>query len=143
MDKNLGLEIKDEKERLEFLKTNCFGVEEKGYMKQFSPDELAVMKDELADVSIEINEIEIRKKETIDCFKLELKPLDETRKGLLSNIKQKAEFVKENCYKFIYEDERMVGYFNAGGQLIEARPMQPEEMQKTMFIPMPKTGTND
>ena len=143
IDQNLGQEIKGEKERLEFLKANCYGIEEKGYMKQFSPQEIDLMKTELAEISIKMNDIEIEKKALIDDFKERLKPLAQQVGTLLGNLKQKAEYVTEETYKFIYENERMVGYFNSQGTLIEARPMKPEEMQKTMFLQIDKTGTND
>lgn len=143
MDKYLGQEKTNTKDRVEFLEANCHGIDEKGYMKQFTPEEIISMKDSLAEASIAINEIEIRKKEAIDAFKEELKPLESERKDLLKCIKEKAEFVKEQCYKFIFEDERMVGYYNKDGVLIEARPMQPEEMQTAMFVPIQRTGTHD
>jgi flagellar motility protein MotE (MotC chaperone) len=143
MDKFLGQDCKNSMERIEFLETNCFGKEEKGYMKQFTPEEVAQMKDELAEASITINEIEIEKKAIIDSFKDRLKPLEEQRKQLLKGLKEKAEFVKEQCFKFIYEDERMVGFFNEDGVLVEARPIRPEDGQLDMFFPMKKTGTNN
>jgi len=143
MDKILGQEIKDEKERLAYFKANCQGIEEKGYMRQFTPDEIDSKKTELAELSIKMNDIDIEKKQVMDDFKERLKPLGQQVGTLLENLKQKAEFVTEDTYKFIYEEERMVGYFNADGNLIEARPMKMEEMQKTMFLQIDKTGTND
>jgi hypothetical protein len=143
MDKILGQEIKSLKGRMEYLEANCHGIEEKGYMKQFTPEQIAEFKDKLAGTSIAINEIEIRKKAAMDAFKLELQPLETERKDLLKGIKEKAEFVEEQCFKFIFDDERMVGYYNAEGVLIEARPMRPEEMQTAMFVPIQRTGTND
>jgi hypothetical protein len=143
MDKYLGQQCKNSIERIEFLESNCFGKEEKAYMKQFTPDEMLQMKDELAEASIAINEIDIRKKEIMDAFKLELQPLETQRKQLLKGLKEKAELVNEQCFKFIFEDERMVGFYNEDGALIEARPIRPEDGQRDMFFPMQKTGTND
>lgn len=139
MDKELGKEFESPVKRLEFLKSNCFGIEEKGYMKQFGADTMTEMKDELADVSIEANEIEINKKVAMDDFKEQLKPLNGRISTLLDNIKKKAEYVTEDTFKMVYESERMIGYFNANGDLIEARPMRPEEMQRNMFIPVAET----
>ena len=58
MSKYLGLEYADLQERKMFLKDNCDTVEDMGYMKQFSPDKVAELKDRLAEVSIEINDKE-------------------------------------------------------------------------------------
>ena len=143
MDKVLGQEVKSLKARIEYLEANCHGIEEKGYMKQFTPEQIAGMKDKLAEASITINEIELRKKEAMEAFKNELKPLETEVKELLKGIKEKAEFVEEQCFKFVFDDERMVGYYNSEGVLIEARPMRPEEMQTAMFVPIQRTGTHD
>lgn len=140
MDKFLGQEISSGEAREQYLQANCFGTEEKGYMKQFTPEELAEMKSALAELSIKINDIETEKKLVVDEFKERLKPLGNAFGETLTNIKNKAEYVTENTYKFLYEDERMVGYFSKDGVLVEARPMRPEEMQRDMFLPM--TGTN-
>lgn len=129
------------KQKVENLLSNCDKVEEIGYMKQFTTDQIGAMKDELSSVAIAINDIEIEKKEANAAFKDALKPIIEEKKGLLKNIKQKAEFVKENCYKMTDFDEKMVGFYNADGLLISSRPMQADEFQRT--IPMGKTGTND
>ncbi len=65
---------------------------------------------------------------------------DKTR--LLEQIKNKAEFVQEDCFKLVNHDEGMVGYYNSKGELIESRPIRADERQGTIFQ-MTKTGTND
>lgn len=56
MDKTLGKDIANLVAREAFLKDNCDKVEEKGYMKPYSPEELQQRKEELANASIEIAE---------------------------------------------------------------------------------------
>lgn len=126
--------------REQFLRDNCEAVEEIGYMKPFSPEEIQSKKDQLSEVAITINDIEISKKEAVQAFNNELKPLETDKKSLLQHIKNKSEHVKENCYKFIDFDSKMVGYYNSEGLLIEARQIRPDEGQRTINI---KTGTND
>ena len=76
-------------------------------------------------------------------FKARLEPLTKERKTILEGLKKKAEFVEENCYKFIDQEAREVGYYNENGDLIEARPAYSDEMQTTLFQVGRKTGTND
>lgn len=131
-------------QRVAFLKDNCDTVEKKGYMKSFTPEQIQQKKEVLSNTDITINDIEEEKKQAIKDFKAELKPLKEQRKDTLKNLKQKAEFVEEICYKFSDPSEKMVGYYNADGILIEARPMLPEEMQSNIFqMARNMTGTDN
>jgi hypothetical protein len=142
MDKFLGQDI-PEKDRWQFLQDNADAVENIGYTHRFSPDELAQKKESLAGVSIEINDIEIEKKEAMSEFKDRLKPLNEDKQKLLDNIKKDSEFVEnEECAKILYHDEKMAGYYNKLGELVYSRPIMPQEMQKTIFSITRKTGTN-
>ena len=140
MDRFLGGQL-PESEREQFLSDNCDAMEGIGYTRRFSPDELAQKKEELANVSIELNEIEQEKKDAMADFKERMKPYDEARKRLLGELKDKSEYVNETCYKFIDHDERMVGYYNKLGELVSSRPIMPQEMQKTTFSINRKTGT--
>ena len=67
-------------------------------------------------------------------FKAKLKPLQEKKTQMVANIKAKAEYVTENCFKFVDREARMTGYYNADGDLVEARPSTANEMQLNMFI---------
>ena len=113
-------------------------------MKPFSPEQLQGHKESLAELSIKIEQIEIEKKQTIKDFSESLKPLVEQRKVMCSNIRQKAEYVDELCYKFIDTEAKETGYYNAVGDLIELRPSTADELQPTIFsMAARKTGTND
>ena len=122
------------------LEHNADAIEEIGYSRRFTPDELNERKEELADTSISISEIDEEKKASDAGFKLRRKPLDERKATLIEELKTKSQFVREECYKFIYHEERMVGFYNADGELVSSRPLMPQEMQKTIFSAM-KTGT--
>jgi hypothetical protein len=142
MNRVLGQEYATTAERVEFLKNNCDKIEELGYMRKFSADEIAQMKTELSTVAIKLNDIAEEKKAVTKEFSEQMKPLNVERVDLLKNIKHGSEFVEENCYKFFFEEERMVGYYNNDGELVSSRPALPEEMQKTTFS-ITRTGTND
>lgn len=131
-----------ESQREQMLADNADRVEEVGYMKPFSTEELDTMKDDLSKVVININEVEEEKKAVNQDFKLRLKPLAEDKQKLLNNIKNKSEYVTEDCFKMIDHEEEMVGYYNSLGMLIEARPIRQEERQRTIFNIL-RTGTNE
>lgn len=132
------------KDREQLLKDNCDAVEVKTYMRNFSQEELAEMKDELADESIELDDIEFEKKQIMQEFKARIKPHSERVSKLLGNIRNKAELVEEDCYKIIDLDDKVVGFYNKNGELVESRPARQNELTKNIFAMNPKkTGTND
>lgn len=143
MQKELGKEFLDPEQRIRFLKDNCDKIEQRGYMKRFTPERIQEMKETLAETSIEINDIEEEKKSMMDEIKSRLDPLVSVRKELLKDIKNKAEFTSENCFKFVDMDEKMVGYYNSEGDLIDARPAMADELQGTIFQIGRKTGTDN
>lgn len=143
MDKFLGQDI-PEKDRWQFLQDNADSVEKIGYTHRFTPEELAQKRESLAETSIKINDIEIEKKEVMESFKADLKPLNEQKKELLDNIKKGSDYREnEECVKILDHEERMAGYYNKLGELVYSRPIMPQEMQKTIFNINRKTGTND
>ncbi len=133
MEKELFKDIKDSKTRLSLLIDNCDKVEEKGYMKRYTPEELAEMKDGLSEVAIAINDIEEERREIAKEFKEQLKPAKEEKKRLLAGLKNKAEYVRENCYKFVNTETREVGYYNEEGDLIDVRSAGADELQGNIF----------
>ena len=141
MEQHLAQDI-NEKDRWQFLCDNADAVEKIGYTPRFTPEELAHKKESLAEISIQINDIETEKKEVMDDFKERLKPLNEEKSELLDHIKKGSEFRKdEECAKILYHEERMAGFYNRLGELVYSRPIMPQEMQKTLFHINAKTGT--
>lgn len=143
MQRELGKDLQDPQERMRFLSDNCDAVEQKGYMKRFTPEQMLKMKEDLSEISININEIEIQKKETVKEFSDTLKPLIEEKKEILKGLKNKSEHVMERCFKFIDENTREVGFYNEDGELIESRPAYADELQGNIFQTIRKTGTEN
>lgn len=141
MEREIGKNIPQGDRRISFLKDNCEKVEQKGYMKRFTSEQLAQMKEQLSEVAIKIDDVETEKKVVMDGFKEQLKPLNEERATILQGLRNKAEHVTELCYKFVDLENREVGYYNEDGDLIESRPAYADELQINMF--QTKTGTND
>lgn len=142
LEKQLGVNIPAGLARAQFLSDNCHEIENVGYVREFAPEEMEAMKDNLADTSITVNDLEIEKKEKVKEITDKIKPLKNRLKGLLTNIRERSEFVKEDCYKFIDHEENQVGYYNSDGLLISTRRAKPEERQTKMFV-LDKTGTNN
>jgi len=141
MQRELGKEIQNPQSRIEFLSDNCDSVEQKGYMKRFTPDQLLKMKEELSETAIEINDIETEKKEIVKDYSARLKPLIEERKAILTGLKNKSEHVTERCFKFIDLEAREVGFYSETGELIESRPAYADELQGNIFQKLRSTGT--
>lgn len=142
MQREIGTDIQNPQVRNQFLRDNCDAVEPKGYMKGYTPEELDTMKTELSEVSIKINDVEEEKKEVMKGYKELLDPLADEKKELLRGLKEKAIFVKEDCFKFVDQEERMTGYYNQEGILVESRPSTADELQSTVFQELRRTGTN-
>lgn len=149
MERQLGQEYENPIQREAFLKDNCDACEQKGYMKPYTPEELQGHKERLANVSIEIAEIEAEMKASQAEYKGRLKPLKEARSMMVSNIKSKAEYVNEVCYRFTDQETKETGFYNKDGILIECRPATADELQPSIFTMVrntareQKTGTND
>lgn len=142
MEKFLGQDLKPS-ERVALLSDNCDAIEEIGFTRRFSVDELNQKKEDLANVSIEISDIEEEKRELMADIKFRLKPLTEEKKIILEEVKKKSEFVQKECYKFIDHEAKTVGYYDETGELVSTRTIMPQEMQKTIFQLNTKTGTED
>jgi len=128
------------KEREETLESSADKIENFSYTKPFTPDQISVFKDELSTTMLNYNALEDELNTIKDSFKQRMKPLKDETKLLLTNIKNKAEFVNERCFIITEGDE--VGYYNAEGELVYQRPILPGEKQKTIFS-ITREGTND
>ncbi len=146
-EKTLGQDIVNPVQRARFLKDNCDSVESIGYMKPFKPEEIEKKKNRLADLSIELADIEAEKAVAVSSFKIRMAPLKEERAEIVGDIKVKARYVTETCYKFVDRDSREVYYYNNEGQLVQERPAMVDELQ--LNIPFERnnemggTGTED
>lgn len=89
MERELGKDLEQGKKRVAFLMDNCDAVEEKGYMKPFTPEELARMKESLSETDIEINDIEEEKTAAMKDFKARLEPLTTERKKTLEDLRDR------------------------------------------------------
>lgn len=97
MERELGKDLEQGKKRVAFLMDNCDAVEEKGYMKPFTPEELARMKESLSETDIEINDIEEEKTAAMKDFKARLEPLTTERKKTLEGLKRRPNLLPKGA----------------------------------------------
>lgn len=142
LEKELGTDIPLEK-RESFLRDNCDEVQEVSYSRAFSPAELAEQREKLTDASIKIADIQEQKKEAAAHFKEQLKPYEQQRDEAISNLRDKSQLVTEDCFKFLDEETKMIGFYNKQGQLVSSRPAFQNELQKTVYSILRKEGTNN
>lgn len=140
MDKVLGQEYEG-KARIDFLRDNCDAVEDLGYTKQLPNEEIEALKDRLVENNIQLRDVRADKKAANKEFNDQIKQLEESNDEVTGKLKAKSEFVTEACFKFVDTETREVGYYNREGLLVYCRPSRPEEMQKSMFSPVLRTGT--
>lgn len=140
MDKVLGQEYEG-KARIDFLRDNCDAVEDLGYTKQLPNEEIEALKDRLVENNIQLRDVRADKKAANKEFNDQIKQLEESNDEVTGKLKAKSEFVTEACFKFVDTETRKVGYYNREGLLVYCRPGRPEEMQKSMFSPVLRTGT--
>ena len=107
MEKELGQEYKNPIQREAFLKDNCDACENKGYMKPYTPEELQGHKENLANVSIEIEELENKKKEQyILQYKLGNKQfLQDYEKYFDSSYEEEQDRVVNLYYNMLINEE--------------------------------------
>lgn len=132
MQKQLGQDIKDLAKRRQFLLDNADEVVEMSYHKAFDADTLADKKTELAETSIQINDLEEEKKDYVAKIGLEIKPLKDRKRQLLADIKSKGEDVREKVFKIIDFEEKMIGFYNEEGDLISSDPARGKDLQLTI-----------
>lgn len=139
MEQVLGQEYEG-LERIQFLKDNCYAVEKLGYTKQIPSEQLEGLKEKLVENNIQLRDVRADKKAANKLFNEQIKQLEDANDEVTGKLKERSEYVTEECYKFVDDEKRMTGYYNADGILVYSRPSRPEEMQKTIYQ-MPRTGT--
>jgi hypothetical protein len=129
-------------DRAQILKDSCDKIEEKYYTRKFNQDEINGRREKLADVSIQIAEIENEFKTVRDEFKGRMKPYSDEKGKLLVELKAGGEYIKGETYKLVDHDEGKVAWYTPEGYKLEERDLRPDEKQTTLFHSI-RTGTNN
>lgn len=128
MDQFLFQELPDEK-RAQQLEALSEGAEERDYSVFLTPEELAERKSQFTTLAIKEAKLNDAKKQFLDEIKMELKPIQSEKDGLLQEIKTGTIRETGICYKMVDHNTKMVGYYNNRGQLVEQRPMTMDDRQ--------------
>ena len=147
MDKHLFTEYSDE-QRLQMLKDNSNRLlEDYGYEKPLSPEQVKSLKDKIASQVSELRKIKAEKKEVVKGYTEQITKLDKSIDSASEELEKRTTYTSELCFEFIDYDEKRVGIYNKDGLLIEERPANLKELRepRNMFaqLPQQKTGTND
>lgn len=144
LEKTLGKEIENLMARTIFLRDNCDRVEDLGYVKSFSSEEMENLKERLVENNIQLRDVRADKKQSNKEFNEQIKQLQESNDETTKKLKERSEFVNEQCFMFIDEESGMVGYYNQEGDLVHHRPARADEFRKSVFGEARRaTGTND
>lgn len=109
MQRTLGQDIPNRMERKMFLQDNCDAVEDLGYVKEIPSERLEELKEVLVENNIELRSLREAKKEAVKEFNEQIKPLEEINAQTTKQLKERSEYVNEQCYKFVDNEERTVG----------------------------------
>ena len=145
MDKHLFSEYSEE-QRLQMLNDNCNKpLEDYGYDKPLSKEQLKALKDRLSSASISLHDVEEEKKESDKEFNERIKGFKGTIAEAVKQLKNRTTYTCELCFEFIDREERKVGIYNRDGLLIEERPATLKELREPedMFRQQRRTGTDN
>ena len=120
-------------ELISFLSANADKIEEMSFMRYFDKKEAEELKNELATLSVNINDVEEEQTEIVSTFKERKKPLITRKKQVLQELKWNGNHITEEVFKMIDTDSRMVGFYDKTGKLINSRPCNPDEYQLSII----------
>lgn len=127
-------------QREEILRNSCDQILERSYTRKFDQEEINERRSELANVIIQIADLEQELSEVRADYKGKIKPLQERVSKLRDELKVGGDWIKGDCFKFVDEDEGKVGIYSPEGYLLEQRPMTQDERQRNVFRAI-RTGT--
>lgn len=123
----------DPEERKQMLEDNAYSIKkDEKYTRALSSDELVNARDDLANISIEIEERKSALKEYSKERKSEIKEQESERLKLLAQISYKAEELKGNIYLMDNQEEGIMEMYDEFGHYIGQRPLFPQERQLTL-----------
>lgn len=107
----------------------AYGVEERPYTKNLSPEEIVEKKDAYSEVGLKLSELAREKKEAMDRFKL----LEKEPKAIASELLDAIKFKSEQKYGKLHlvddQETGMMYSFDEKGVCVDARPLDKKERQ--------------
>lgn len=135
-------------ERKEMLDAQADEVVEENYLRPYDNNaELQMQRQEYVNLSLQMTDIKAEEDEMKFQFKERKAPVQKAMDKVLGNIKQGGEYVKGKLYKIVDREERVTGFYDEEGKLINQRKSLPNELNCTLFgtirMANAKTGTGE
>jgi enoyl-CoA hydratase/carnithine racemase len=124
-----AFETMTQQERIDNLEAIAWGLEERSYTKNLSPEEIVERKDEYAQIALKLDEIAVRKKEILEQLKQQEKQPKLEAKELLSAIKFKSEQKYGKLFLVDDQEKKLMYSFDVTGVCVDVRPLTKEEQQ--------------
>lgn len=148
LDKTIAQDVPAGMQREEIIRNSCDAVEVLDYTKELSKERREELKETLVDKNVQLRDVKADKrkadeiyKEQDKAYKNQIKHLESENEEIAKILKEKAEFVSEECFKIIDEETKTVGYYDREGVLRYSRPARLEERQSTIQMEIRRTGT--
>lgn len=123
----------DPKERLMLLQDNAAKVEQTSYQKPLTPDELGILREDLADDCIKLNQMEEELSEIKGDYKTKMDPLKNANKERLTAIKTKQVTVNGTIFHIAEHERGFMVTYDGKGEYLGERKLRPEEKQGNVF----------
>lgn len=118
-----------EREIADNLEAVAWGIEERSYTKNLTPDEVVRKKDDYAEIGLVLSEIAREKKEAAADFKFREKEPKVAAEILLSAIKFKSEQKHGKLFMVDDQEQGMMYLFDNTGVCVDARQLDKKEKQ--------------
>ena len=129
----------DPVERIRAMSEQCYKSQANySYTRKFIKEEIDRFRKQLAELLIEQRNIEDDKRAALDEFKQQLKPIHELIDNLIDNIKFGSCMITGTVFLFDDQRERKMYIYNEEGELVDSRPLSPDERQ----LRITETGTD-
>lgn len=103
------------------------------FSREYTPDEILILKDDFANLNIRLNELEEKFKEVKADWADQIKGVKKDCQKMLKAIHEGYEMVTEDLYKMIDHENGNVAFYDKTGKLIRSRRIKPEERQRDIF----------
>ncbi len=130
--------------RLRYLEDSADQIVRETYFQRLSDSELTNQRAVFTNNALKIDDLEVKKKEAMDDFKAELKPLKAVHTELAAELRTKYAEKEGRLFKFVDHGTRMVGFYDTSGLLVKSEPASAQDLdQTTIHMEIRKEGTND
>ena len=120
-------------ERLDSLRQSADQVVNHSYTKPYTEEQIAKKRTELAELCIQISDLERELAAQKAHYKALISPLEDDREDCVSDLRAGGEWVTEECFVYIHHNMGKAGLYNKDGILLKEMDITPEMSQATIF----------